>query len=151
MGNLNCGISQKRLIVERNGQKFGNRGTTVYICRVLFMPDSLSLVWGHSVHFAKFPIPWFSKHYSFHSFLQISTKLRTKYHNHMQGLIFGHLPKIKILWHCELFLNTGPYRVGKFKTLFLLQFWSDVSQTLWGHWAIMANYGLSLFVAISQV
>ncbi len=58
MGNLKCGISRKRLIVERNGRKFGTRCTTVHIpvCRELLMPDSLSLVWGHSVHFAKFPI-----------------------------------------------------------------------------------------------
>ena len=56
MGNLKCGIFQKRLIIERNGQKFGTWGTTVHICRVLLMPDSLSFVWGHSVHFATFPI-----------------------------------------------------------------------------------------------
>ena len=59
MGNLKCGISQKqkRLIMERNGRKFGTRGTKAHMCRVLLMPDSLSLVWGHSVHFAKFSIP----------------------------------------------------------------------------------------------
>ena len=34
--------------------KFGTRGTIVHTCRELLMPDSLSLVWGHSVHFAKF-------------------------------------------------------------------------------------------------
>ncbi len=56
MGNLKCGITQKRLIVEQNERKFGTQGTTVHICRVPLMPDSLSLVWGHSVHFAKFPI-----------------------------------------------------------------------------------------------
>ncbi len=72
MGNLKCGISPKRLIVERNRRKFGTQGTTVHICRVLLMPDSWSLVWGHSVHFAKFPVPRFSKHYSFNSFHQIS-------------------------------------------------------------------------------
>ena len=44
MGNLKCGISQKRMIVERNGRKFGTRGTAVYICRVLLIPDSLSSV-----------------------------------------------------------------------------------------------------------
>ncbi len=60
MGNLKCGISQKWLIIERNGQKFATRCTTVHICRVLLMPDSLSLVWGHSLHFAKFPILQFS-------------------------------------------------------------------------------------------
>ncbi len=82
MGNLKCGISQ---IVERNGQKFGTRSTTVHIGKVLLMPDSLSLVWGNSVHFAKFPIPRVLKHYSFNSFYQISTKLHTMYHN--EGLI----------------------------------------------------------------
>ncbi len=46
MGNLNCGISRKRLVVERNGRKFGTLGTTVHICEVLLMPDPLSLVWG---------------------------------------------------------------------------------------------------------
>ncbi len=54
MGNLKCGISQKRLIVERNGLKFGARCTTVHIRRVLLMPNSLSLVLVHSVQFEKF-------------------------------------------------------------------------------------------------
>ena len=80
MGNLKYGISQKRVIVERNGRKFGTRGTTVHICRVLLTPESLSLVSGHSVHFAQFLIPRVSKHYSF-SFHQILTKLHTKYYN----------------------------------------------------------------------
>ncbi len=34
MGNLKCGISQKRLIVERNGRKFGTRGTYI-IARII--------------------------------------------------------------------------------------------------------------------
>ncbi len=38
------------------GRKFGTRGTSVRIWMLLLMPDSLSLVWRHSVHFAKFPI-----------------------------------------------------------------------------------------------
>ena len=33
------------------------------ICRVLFMSDFFSSVWGHSVHFAKFPMLRFSKGY----------------------------------------------------------------------------------------
>ncbi len=49
MGNLKCGISQKRLIIERKGWKFGTQGNTVHIGRALLMPDSLSLVWGHSI------------------------------------------------------------------------------------------------------
>ena len=51
-----CGISQKRLIVERNGRKFVLRGPAVHICRVFLMPDSLSLVWDYSVHFANFQL-----------------------------------------------------------------------------------------------
>ena len=35
----------KRVIIEQNGCKFGSRGTTVHIQWVLFMPESLSLVW----------------------------------------------------------------------------------------------------------
>ena len=53
MGNLKCGISQKRLIIEQNRRKFGTQGTAVHICTVLLMPDSLSLVWGQPVHFAE--------------------------------------------------------------------------------------------------
>ena len=37
--------------------------------------------------------------------------------------------KLKIVWYFEIFVNTGPYGAGNFKTL-LLQFSSDVSQTL---------------------
>ncbi len=98
------------------------------------MPDSLSLVWGHSVHFAKFPILQFSERYSFNNFYQISIKLHVKYHNH--GLIlaitlFGDLPKIKnfIALFFEIFVNTGPYGAGNFKML-LLQFSSNLNQTL---------------------
>ncbi len=130
MGNLKCGISQKRLIVERNVRKFGPRGTTVYICRILLMPDSLSLVWGHSVHFAKI---FDSTIFETILFRQILTKLHTKYHNLglIQAITFLAISqKLKILWQLENFLNTGPYVAGNFKTLLLLQFSSDVSQTL---------------------
>ena len=59
-GNITkCAICWKRLIVERNGRKCGTRGTTVHICRVLLMLDSLSLVWGHPMHFAKFQCYYF--------------------------------------------------------------------------------------------
>ncbi len=51
----------KWLIVERNGQQFGTCGHGNWICRVLFIYDSLSSIWGHSVHFAIFPILRFSK------------------------------------------------------------------------------------------
>ncbi len=90
MGNLKCGITQKRLIVEQNGRKFGTRGSAVHKCRVPLRSDSLCLVWGHSVHFANFPIPRVSKHYSFNIFHQILTKLHTKYPNLglMQAITF---------------------------------------------------------------
>ncbi len=61
------------LIAERNGRKLGTRGPRVYICRILFASDSLSSVWGHSVHFAKFAILRFSKRYCFYSFYPFST------------------------------------------------------------------------------
>ena len=63
MGSLKCGISQKT--ADRRAKRtkiWDSKYTTVHICRVLLMPDSLSLVWCHSVHFAKVPIPRFSKH-----------------------------------------------------------------------------------------
>ncbi len=65
--SLKCAISWKRLIVERNGRIFGTRPTIYYICRVLFMVDPLSSVWGHSVQFAKFLMLRFSKGYCSHS------------------------------------------------------------------------------------
>ena len=36
--NLKCGIFRKRLIVERNGQKFGTLGTTVHYGRYFWCP-----------------------------------------------------------------------------------------------------------------
>ncbi len=34
--------------------------------------------------------------------------------------------KLKLLWHFEVFVNTGPYGAENFKTLLVLQFSSDV-------------------------
>ena len=74
--------------------KFGTRGPTVHICKVLLMPDSLSLVWGHLVHFAKFPSLQFLK-------LCSSPNFRPIHPNFIQGIIitqavtfYGDLPKI---------------------------------------------------------
>ncbi len=71
-------------------------------CRVLFMPDCLSLVWGHSVHFAEFPTLQFSKCCSFYSSHQISTKLQSiiirgranKALSYYHDYVFGNLWKI---------------------------------------------------------
>ena len=37
--------------------------------------------------------------------------------------------KLKILWHFEIFVNTGPYEAVNFKMQLLPQFSSDVSET----------------------
>ena len=131
---LKCAISWKRLIVERKERKFETRGTTVHISRVLLMPDSLGLVWGHSVQFAKCAMLRFSKGYCSLSFHSISTKLYYKYvcYKGIQAVTaFSDLPKFKHLWHFEIFVNTEPYGAGNYKTLLLLQFSSDLGQTLW--------------------
>ena len=91
---LKCAISWKRLIVEWNGRKFGTHGTTVPIGRVLLVPDSLSLVWGHSVHFAKFPILQFLKLCSSPNFHPIHPNF-IQCIIIIQGVTFlGDLPKI---------------------------------------------------------
>ncbi len=59
---------------DRNGRKFVTRGTTVHILGVLLTSDCLSLVWGHSVHIAKFP-NYDLQFYSFPNFHAISAKL----------------------------------------------------------------------------
>ena len=51
-------------------------------------------------------------------------------HVYMYYYFFGSLPKIKKLWHFEIFLNTGPYAAGNFKVLFLPQFSLEPIQTL---------------------
>ncbi len=78
------------MIIERNGQNFGTRGTTVHMCRVLLMPDSLSLVWG--------PMLRFSKGYCSPTFRSISTRFYYKDvgHKGIQAVTdFGDLPKFK--------------------------------------------------------
>ncbi len=86
------------------------------------MLDSLSLVWGRSVHFAKFPILQFLKLCSNPNFHPIHP-------NFLQGIIIiqavpflAICQKLQKLWHFEFFLNTGPYATGIFKVLFLPQF-----------------------------
>ncbi len=81
------------------GKKIWDSGPVVHIWKVLFMPDSLGLVWGHSVHFAKFPILQFLKLLSspnFHlihpNFIQCYTMYI--YHDHTGCHFFGDQPKI---------------------------------------------------------
>ncbi len=77
------------------------------------MTDSLSLVFGviRSMHFAKFPIVRFSKHYSFNSLHQISTKLYANiaYHGGIQVItLLGNRPSFTNLWHFEI-LSLGQW------------------------------------------
>ena len=92
-----CNIMKSRLIVEPNGWKFEPRGSRNCICGVLFMSDSLSSVWGHLVHFAKFPMLRFSKGYYSPSFIPISNKLNGKYGNRGEYrlLLFDDFPNFK--------------------------------------------------------
>ena len=68
-----------------NGRKFGTHSPMNCICRVLFMTDSLSSLWGHSVYLARLPMWRFSKGYCSHSFHPFSTKLYGKY-GHQGGI-----------------------------------------------------------------
>ncbi len=62
------------------------------------MPNSVSMVWGHSVHFAKFEMLRFSKGYCSPSFHSISTKFYCKHvgQKRIQAVtVFDDLPKFK--------------------------------------------------------
>ena len=92
---LTCPISWKRLIVERNGGTFGIHRPMYCICRVLFISDSLSSVWRHSVHFAKFPMLGSSKGYCSQIFhFQPNFIARMLVMRKYRLLLFGDLPKI---------------------------------------------------------
>ncbi len=140
--SLKCEISRKWLVVERNGRKFGTWDPTVDICRVLLMPHSLSLVWGHSVHFAKFPILWFSKPSTVFIRFQPNFILSIIIRGYYFFLRSAKIKNFMALWNLC-------YQAGSFKTL-LLQFSSDVSRILWGHWLPWGNAAL-LLLAIGQV
>ena len=67
------------------------------------MSDSLSSVWGHSMHFANFPMLRFSKVYFSASFLPNSNKLHGKYmYGNQEAVTFlGNLPKFKRTFDLE--------------------------------------------------
>ncbi len=106
------------------------------------MSDSLSSVWGHLVHFAKFPLLRVSKGYYSHSFHPISTKENI----HIIAGNTGYFAvwrsaKKKNCWRFEILVNTGKYGVVNFTTLLLLQFSSNPSQTSGGQWLPWRNIG----------
>ena len=65
-----CNILKTADQREKRG-KFWGCSLMYCICTVLFMSESLSSVWGHSVHFAKFLILKLSKGYCSHTFHSI--------------------------------------------------------------------------------
>ena len=75
---------------------------TVHIQRVLLMPDSLSLVWGYSVHFTKI-FNFTIKLCCSPNFYPISSKLYTSYPNHRATQVITSFlaifQKIQKLWH----------------------------------------------------
>ncbi len=79
----------------------------MHICRVLLRPNSLCLVWGHSVVFAKFPILRFSKRYVSNNLHRIPSKLYGNIayrHGGMQAVtLLGNRPSLQNLWHFEIF------------------------------------------------
>ncbi len=88
---LICAISWKQLMIEWNWWQFVTHSPRNYICSLLFLSESLSSVWNHLVHLAKFWMFRFSKGYSCHSFHSISTKLYGKVGNQgwIENVIFG--------------------------------------------------------------
>ncbi len=111
----------------KRGRKFGTQGTTMNIWRWRFWSPIL-WVWfgGNSVHFAKFPILQFLKICSSPNFHSIHS-------NFVQAiLIMGQYrlllflticQKSKILWHFEIFHNTG--HTPNFKRYLLWKYKSD--------------------------
>ena len=129
--SLKCGISRKLLIVDHNWWKFGTQGSIGHIWKVLLMPDSFSLVWGHSVHFAKFPILQFLK-------LCSSPNFHLIHPNFIQGIIIiqavtflAICQKLQKLWHFEIFLTQDHMQleVSIPPTIFI-----GIHQSLWQHW-----------------
>ncbi len=118
------------------------------------MPDSLSLVCGHSVHFATFPILRFSKHYSFVTvFIRIQPNFIQSIiigANIYSLLLFGDQPKVK---NYIALCNVCQYNtLGDWKfqnatppTVFI-SCQPNFMRTL----ATMVEYRLLLFLAIGQ-
>ena len=76
-------------------KNLGTWGPIVSIGKVLLIPDSFSMVSGHSVQFEKFPIlHFFFKTPLISQFSSNSCKLYTVYHNHTGCHFAGDRPKI---------------------------------------------------------
>ncbi len=117
---------------------FRTRGARKQIYRVLFLSDSLSSVWGYSVHFAKFPMWIFSNGYcphSFHSILTFMGSMVIK--EEYTLLLFGWSDKFKntfmAAWNVLLIRDHMMLEISKCYPPLHYGFHS-MSQTSWGHW-----------------
>ncbi len=68
-------IHKLKILWGETDERFGTRSPRYGIWRVLYMSDSLSSVWDHSVYLQNFHMLRFSKGYCSHTFHLISTKL----------------------------------------------------------------------------
>ena len=134
--------------VDRRGKRTKIWGSGYYSAYMQGTFDArfLKCIQGNSLHFAKFPIPRILKHYSFNGFYQISTTLHTKYHN--QGLIqaisfLAICQQLKLLWHLEIFLNTGPCGAGiskRYSSQSFLLMSAKLYEDIWLPWQNMGYY-----------
>ena len=103
-----------------SSNEFGTPGTTVHTWRLLLMPDFLSLVWGHSEHFAKFIILPFLK-LLLSQYSSNSSQLYIRYPNHgsIQAIPFLAIcHKWKKLWHFYFFSEHRTTCSWKFRSPF---------------------------------
>ncbi len=66
---------------------------------------------------------------------------------------FGDLPKLKVLWYFEIFVNTGPYGAGSFDCYSSYSF-QQISAKLYEDIGYHADHGRTqaiTFLAICQV
>ncbi len=134
----------KWLIIEQNGWKFGPHCPRKCICiGFIFVCNSLSSVWGHSVHFAKFSMGRFSTGYYSHSFIQfqpnfmINMLVKGEYRLPGYYLFWWSAKKLKILWQFEIFVSTGGYMGLEIsKRYSSCRFHLISAKTLWeqSHW-----------------
>ncbi len=103
--NVKCAIFWKRLTIGQNRWKFVTHSHMYCICRVLFVSDSFSSVWGHSVYFAKFPMLC-SKGYCSHSFHPIWYKIYGKYCNQ------GEIQVIIFIVICQILKTYGTLMIS---------------------------------------
>ncbi len=153
------------MIIKQNGWRFGTWVFKHYryiswICRgVPFMFDCLSSVWGHSVHFEKFPMLRFSKrcmHIPPTIVIGFQPKFVESIWQSRGNTFLGNLPNIKNLmavwnfsWHIQ-------GHVGwKFEMLLLTStvfHWFQLKLYVWGYWLPWrSEYSLLLVLAIGQV